>query len=252
MIKVVVPVSGGKDSQACLKLAIQEHGVAHVRGLFCDTQFEHPLTYKHVDWMREHYNVQIDVRCGGNVLDEVIRNKRFPSDVARFCTDKLKIRETKLYIAELARQQGGFEVWYGMRSEESAAREKRYAGKVGDEIYAPNDVMKNYPKYLEKMGVMFRLSIIDWAEQDVFEFLNGEENPLYAMGFGRVGCFPCLAGGDGWKRVAFNFDDFGREQHRKVIKIEQEIGKSVFKSIQSKQNDLAHEPGSNGCLFCAI
>ncbi len=47
-IKIVVPVSGGKDSQACLKMAVSEVGADHVIGLFCDTQFEHPLTYAHV------------------------------------------------------------------------------------------------------------------------------------------------------------------------------------------------------------
>jgi 3'-phosphoadenosine 5'-phosphosulfate sulfotransferase (PAPS reductase)/FAD synthetase len=48
-IKVLVPISGGKDSQAALKLALQTHQPSEVRGLFCDTRFEHPMTYAHVD-----------------------------------------------------------------------------------------------------------------------------------------------------------------------------------------------------------
>ena len=48
MIKVVVPISGGKDSQACLKLALQDYDKSQVMGLFCDTQFEHPFTYAHI------------------------------------------------------------------------------------------------------------------------------------------------------------------------------------------------------------
>lgn len=38
IIKCVVPVSGGKDSQACLKMASQMFEPGEVVGLFCDTQ----------------------------------------------------------------------------------------------------------------------------------------------------------------------------------------------------------------------
>ena len=46
MIKCIVPVSGGKDSQCCLKLAVDEFGSDQVIGLFCDTKFEHPTADK--------------------------------------------------------------------------------------------------------------------------------------------------------------------------------------------------------------
>ena len=35
---------------------------------------------------------------------------------------------------------------------------------------------------------MIRLPVIDWQTEDVFEFLDGEQPPLYSMGFDRVGC----------------------------------------------------------------
>ena len=40
--------------------------------------------------------------------------------------------------------EGGFEVWYGMRSGESGERARRYAGKVADEVYEPHDLNPNY------------------------------------------------------------------------------------------------------------
>lgn len=87
-----------------------------------------------------------------------------------------------------------------MRSKESHDRAKRYAGKVSGELYAPHEVMPSkYPKYLGKMGVMFRLAILHWTEAEVLDFLGGEEHPFYRNGFVRVGCFPCLASGDKWK-----------------------------------------------------
>lgn len=98
MIKCVVPVSGGKDSQACLKLALQQFDKTEIIGLFCDTKFEHPLTYAHIDRMREMYGVEIRVVNGGDVPTLVRKYKRFPSDAARFCTDELKIKLGKVFL----------------------------------------------------------------------------------------------------------------------------------------------------------
>lgn len=232
-VKILVPISGGKDSQAALKLALQAYPANEVRGLFCDTQFEHPITYQHVEKLRSLYGpVQIDTVTGGSVLEKAIKYRRFPGGGARHCTDELKIRETKIYCKALAEaQRAGFEVWYGMRTAESNERAKRYAGKVCDELYAPHEVIPNkYPKYLAKMGVMFRLCVLDWTEAEILAFLAGEENPLYAEGFPRVGCFPCLASGDVWKEKAFARDDFGREQLAKVMVVSAQIGKSIWTS----------------------
>lgn len=249
MYKILVPVSGGKDSQACLKLAITEHGAANVLGLFCDTKFEHPLTYKHIDFMREMYSVKIETVCGGSVIEKSLKYGRFPGGGARHCTDELKIRETRIFCKALAEKQGGFEVWYGMRSDESVQRAKRYEYKDPDVLYPPHEVLPNkYPKYLEKMGVMFRLPIIDWRTDEVMDFLDGEENPLYREGFKRVGCFPCLASGDKWKLKAFNHDEFGKSQRIAVKLIEDEIGKSIWTSgIGFRADD-----DSQGCLICSI
>lgn len=284
-VDVLVPISGGKDSQACLKLALQHHPRERVRGLFCDTSFEHPLTYQHVERMRELYGVRIDVVAAGTVEEQVLKHKRFPSDVARFCTEELKIWPTKDYCRELATTQGsrvgrkgrgkkkaaieasqagGFEVWYGMRAAESTAREKRYAGKVGDDVYPPHEVLRKYPQYLSKLGVMFRLAVLEWSDADVFDYLAGEENPLYrildAQGrrkFNRVGCFPCQAAGDKPKEAAYQHDDFGAQQYRKVLWLSQQIGKPMFNSKGGQARDAARRAAAAndefaGCAVCAI
>ena len=76
MVKILVPVSGGKDSQACLKLALQHSD--GVRGLFCDTQFEHPSTYAQIAKLACEYKVRIDRVCVGSVLEKSMRYGRFP------------------------------------------------------------------------------------------------------------------------------------------------------------------------------
>ena len=112
MIKCVVPVSGGKDSQLCLKLAAQAFSSDEVIGLFCDTQFEHEINYKHVDYIERLYGIRIQRVSDGDVITRALRYGRFPSGAARFCTDDLKIKPTKRFIENLAARQGtGFEVW---------------------------------------------------------------------------------------------------------------------------------------------
>lgn len=251
-VKVLVPVSGGKDSQAALKLALQTYPAHEVRGLFCDTQFEHPITYAHIERMKALYGVRIDTVTAGSVEEQCLKHERFPGGGARFCTEELKIWPTKRYCLALALEQGGFEVWYGMRSDESKAREKRYAGKVCDELYEPHEVLAKYPQYLGRMGVRFRLAVLHWTRADVVEFVGAANlNPLYPV-FDRVGCFPCQAAGDPHKEKAYQYDDFGRNQYAKVIRIARVIDKPVFtsKGGQARNPDADHE--GPGCMVCSI
>ena len=232
MIKIVVPISGGKDSQACLKLATMSHKPEEILGVFCDTEFEHPLTYKHIENMKSLYGVQIVKINSGNVYDKILKYGRFPTDQARFCTDELKIAVGKQFYSMLARlQNNGFEIWYGMRIEESKQREKRYEHIHPHKLYSAQEALgKKYPKYLDKLGIKVKLPIVWLSDEDVFDFLNGEENPLYSKGFERVGCFPCLASGDRWKEKAFALDEIGEQRRIDVLNIGRQIGKNIFTS----------------------
>jgi hypothetical protein len=95
MIKVLVPISGGKDSQACLKLALQTYSANEILGLFCDTQFEHPKNYAHVKKIGELYGVQIKTVTGGSVLEKSEKYKRFPGSGSRHCTVAKALKEKK-------------------------------------------------------------------------------------------------------------------------------------------------------------
>jgi 3'-phosphoadenosine 5'-phosphosulfate sulfotransferase (PAPS reductase)/FAD synthetase len=254
-VSVVVPLSGGKDSQACLMLALKEHKPENVLALFCDTGFEHPITYKHVERITEKYGVNLVMLQAGTVLEKCLKYKRFPGGGARHCTDELKIRPAKFFYKEMAILQGGFQVWYGVRSDESKEREKRYRYKVSTDLYTPNEFMDKYPKYLADMGVMFRLPVLDWSRSEIFEYLNGEENPLYSSGFDRVGCFPCLAGGEAHQMRAFHFDETGRKHYRIAEQISEIAGRPVLQSKKYR----GQGPGSalfddsfSGCAICAI
>jgi 3'-phosphoadenosine 5'-phosphosulfate sulfotransferase (PAPS reductase)/FAD synthetase len=243
--RVVVPLSGGKDSQCCLKLALQEYQAHEVLAYFCDTKYEHPFTYAHVDKLSAEYGIDLVKLNAGSVLEVCTKYKRFPGGGARHCTDELKIRPAKYFYKYLAEQQGGFEVWLGLRSDESKEREARYRNKVCTDLYAPNDVMKKYPKYLKKLGVMFKLPILDWAKSEVFEFLEGKENPLYTIGFDRVGCFPCLEGGEKFQMMAFHFDEVGRKHFQIAEQIAEVAGREVLRTKK-------YAGQGPGCALCCI
>ena len=230
MIKCVVPISGGKDSQLCAKLALKKFKKEEVMFVFCDTGYEHPLTYKHIEWIEKEYGVQtVHLKNNKSVYDLIIQTGCFPTDLMRFCTNELKIQRSKNFYAMLVQVQGfGFEVWYGMRLGESYARSQRYKDHNPNKLYEPHEMLGNYPKYLGKAGIRFKLPILTLEEEEVFDLLGDEVNPLYSHGFDRVGCFPCLAGRDGSKETAFSLDEFGRKRRIDVIEIGQVIQKNIF------------------------
>ena len=241
-IKIVVAVSGGKDSQACLQLALENYKNNEIIGLFNDTGWEHPETYNHIIFMQNYYNIEIIRTNKSTVEKEIIKAKMFPNAFSRFCTDRLKIVPSKIFYYELAKKQkSGFEVWLGMRSDESVKRRIRYIGKVGTETYAPHEINKSYPKYLHKLGILFRLPILEWSSIDVLKYLNGKENKLYSNGFNRVGCFPCLASREQEHTNAFNYDAFGVQQKNRIEILELKIHK---KHVPANTNQM--------CMFCQI
>lgn len=230
MTSIVVPISGGKDSQLCFELALDQFGRQSVDGLFCDTMFEHPKTYQHIEFMRHYYGARIDAIHSTSVDHQVLKHSRFPSGVARFCTDELKMRPSRDFYSRRARS-GPFDVWYGMRTGESIHRQRKYGDCLQLEKYAPHELFPvKYPKRLAVQGVAFVLPILDWSDADVFKRLLGRLNPLYSEGFRRVGCFPCLASGPRQMAKAFGHDAFGASQSDRVIKLSISIGKDPMSS----------------------
>lgn len=214
--------------------------------MFNDTKYEHPITYEHIEWMKTHYGVNLIHLNHGDVYQRIRRYGRFPHNQSRFCTNELKIRVGKMFYSNLADAQGaGFQVWYGMRTGESNARAKRYDEKNSQDLYHPHEILSSqYPKYLGKKGVRFRLPILDWNEEDVFEYLGDRVNPLYAKGFDRVGCFPCLASTDRQKERAFAFDEVGKQRRIECINIGHEIGKNVFTTKSGIERNKDSDPNN--------
>lgn len=250
-MKIIVPISGGKDSQASLKLAVDKCGSNNVKGMFCDTHNEHPKTYAHIEKMKLLYDVEIntvidDKFLGRNVWERIRSRGQFPRDNTRFCTQQLKIQVASRFYKKLLSTdyyRDGYQVWYGMRgTDESRNRTNKYSKYLNNELINPNDMNAAFPKKLAKSNVWFVLPVVDWFTSDILEFLGKDVNPLYNDGFKRVGCFPCFACATKKQlKKVYSYDEFGASQLEKVKAMEIELG------VKHKNSETEHI-----CSWCEI
>lgn len=107
---------------------------------------------------------------------------RFPSRTAQFCTEHLKLVPMLRWIEENLVAPGiPFSMYAGLRCDESPKRAGTPAHAWSDDF----DCMIYYP-------------IRCWTKAECFAVLKhaGQPvNPLYSMGFHRVGCAPCINSG---------------------------------------------------------
>jgi 3'-phosphoadenosine 5'-phosphosulfate sulfotransferase (PAPS reductase)/FAD synthetase len=246
-MRVIVQYSGGKDSQACLLWACNKYGADKIEAVFCDTGWEHPLTYEHIFTTTEQLGVKLTYLKSDKYegfANMVEKKKRFPSTNARFCTEELKIKPFINYILDQVNDHAI--IVQGIRSAESLKRSKmaqdcrifKYyfqpytnnfiklqavnetinnlrrkgknvpinklveiadlenklvLGKIDNKYhtYRKKDVIKHCKTYDDSI---FR-PVFDWSAQEVINYIldnKQKPNPLYAKGFTRVGCFPCI------------------------------------------------------------
>lgn len=157
---------------------------------------------------------------GNPFLDLCLWKGRFPSTMARFCTEELKRNPIINQVFNpLLEDPETDEVWswQGIRADESASRSKLpEMDEVGN-------------------GQINYRPILTWTAQDVFDFhrKHGVKwNPLYEMGMGRVGCMPCInCRKDELREIAKRFpDEIARvaEWERMVSQSSKRQGSSFF------------------------
>jgi hypothetical protein len=113
-------------------------------------------------------------------LDMIRLKKRPPSRKAQFCTAILKLAPQKRWVKENLGNED-YELYTGVRRSESLSRAD-YPDREWDDYF---DCWVNH-------------IIAGLSKQECFDGAKarGEEiNPLYLMGFGRVGCAPCINSG---------------------------------------------------------
>ena len=208
----IISFSGGKDSTALLIWAIKTFGLENIIVVFCDTHWEHIITYAYINYVNETLLngklVVISSEKYGTFEEMCIKKKRVPSTMARFCTEELKLKPMKKYIGQFLPD---VEIYVGVRADESFARmdlpERAFADYYGCDMVRP---------------------LIKWSAQDCFDLMkefNIEPNPLYKMGMKRVGCMPCIMTGHSeMRQIIKKFPDV----IQKIKDIETKVGGSFF------------------------
>ncbi|MFY0167292.1 phosphoadenosine phosphosulfate reductase family protein [Bacillus anthracis] len=210
----VISISGGKDSTALWLLA-KERETENMKVIFSDVGHEHPTTYEYIEYLqkelgeitiikpdfteqiiRKRETVQTKWRNEGvseQIIEEALTvlkptgipfldlclwKGRFPSTMARFCTQELKVIPVYEQIYMPLLEEGNHVIsWQGIRAQESRKRAQmpeREDTPEGYEVYRP---------------------LINWDVYDVFKMHDKhgiKPNPLYTQGMGRVGCMPCI------------------------------------------------------------
>lgn len=214
--RIVVSLSGGKDSTACILLAMEEAASDLLAFVFADTGNEHEMTYRYV---REYLPARLGIRIeevkadfttdiarkrryivekwpgkgvpqpfceralgvlhptGVPFLDLCMMKGRFPSRMAQFCTQELKRYPLDAHLLGLVANGYAVESWRGVRRDESRNRRDTLDREMTPE------------------GFEIVMPIASWTAEQVVSFVlsrDVELNPLYKLGMGRVGCMPCI------------------------------------------------------------
>lgn len=159
--RTLVAFSGGKDSQACYHLC-RDAGISF-SAQYSITRFEPPEL---MNFVRKYYPDVTFRRAYKCSLVKQIEKMGLPNRMMRWCCEA-KHKKTE-----------GFDIAViGVRAQESSRRAKNWRG-FGR----------------KQDGSWYVCPIIDWSEDEVWEYLNSKGVPhcsLYDEGYRRIGCVCC-------------------------------------------------------------
>ena len=192
MIKII-SVSGGKDSTCLYSWATRKWGHDGYLAVFADTGHEHPVTLNYVrnmpdmiggapiHWVKSNFTERLETRglksSGNTFLDLCMWKRLFPRPKMQFCTEHLKLHPIRDWVNSI-RGDDEIEMFTGIRAGESKRRS-----------CMPEQEWSNF------YDCEMKRPLLRWSEKAVFNYLKRRgvpPNPLYALGFSRVGCFPCI------------------------------------------------------------
>ena len=254
--RLVVSVSGGKDSTACcLHLMEMGFGPDDYDRIFFDTGWEHDLLYEYIENdlpkvvgpitrlsakvdipeelvpIAEHFEEMLGVDYSAMVR-LCLKKGMFPSRVRRWCTQGLKVYPARDYL--LAREDEVVNV-VGIRAQESAARalmlEWEYSGAFECDVWRP---------------------LIDWSEEEVIAIhqRNGVRPCRLYLEHGatRVGCYPCVFARKSELRM---MADYSAPRLEVLADLEKEVTRLAVARLAADGTTLAEKGWSEPAWFVA-
>ncbi|WP_424359941.1 phosphoadenosine phosphosulfate reductase family protein [Methanocella sp. MCL-LM] len=173
-LPVTVSFSGGKDSLVVFHIA--RKSVDKLKAFFVDTGLEFPETSQFVERFAHDTGVEIKIQKAGNAFDQNFPAFGPPAKDFRWCCKVCKLGP----ITSLLNNTKGVITIDGKRRYESFQR--GHIGTVERNPFVPGQV-----------GVF---PIKDWRAIEVWLYIYMEKlpyNPLYDLGFERIGCWLCPA-----------------------------------------------------------
>lgn len=215
---LIICYSGGKDSDVILRLAMETLTPDQYEVLHSITTVDSPITNKYVNDIYKELKSKgikaeknIPVGPDGkptNMWKLIVQRQMPPTRLARYCCQVLKEVSTPNRIAVL-----------GVRSDESSMRKGRDVFGIRGETkkdyvhFSVDHTEEVFGEALEKEnevnGEAWDCTLIknmklkkdaivnliyDWTDEDVWNYLrsnNYPHNPMYEMGYHRVGCVGC-------------------------------------------------------------
>lgn len=156
--KWIIGFSGGKDSSAMLKILVSAYIKAQIRPenvsiIYCDTGVENPILDRYVKTLLSDLDaefISLGLPFTTHLLKAPIEDRFFvkvigrgyptPTNMFRWCTDKLRVKPVTNFIRESAEKDAI--VCLGLRQFESQQRD-RTLEKYGNEIWQTKNT-KNY------------------------------------------------------------------------------------------------------------
>lgn len=129
---------------------------------------------------RQSVRIRKKLKPSGNAfLDMMLWKGRAPSTKAQFCTEHLKLWPILFYLEkQFPRDHFEWVMFTGIRGGESLRRSKM-------QPFSWND-------FFDCLSILPMLYETKENELSFLESLGVPPNPLYALQFKRVGCFPCI------------------------------------------------------------
>ena len=230
---IIICYSGGKDSDVILRLAMETLRPDQFEVLHSITTVDSPVTNKYVNDVFKELKEK-GIKCEKSIplgsdgkptnMWKLIPEKKMPpTRIVRYCCQTLKETATPNRVAVL-----------GVRADESSKRKGRDVFGVRGGSYSEatffslEHTAEVHQEALEKEqepnGTVWDCTLIkvmreqqdtvvspiyEWTDSDVWDYLNRggwKHNPMYDMGYHRVGCIGCPLAT--YKQKLKEFNDF--------------------------------------------
>jgi phosphoadenosine phosphosulfate reductase len=174
--EIAIAVSGGKDSLVCLHIALEVN--PDILVLYNNTTVEFPETLGYMEKLKKEWNLHLQVTKGGSPYFQAVKEKGWATHENRWCCRPYKDEPAFVFLS----QQGFKAEITGTTRTESIYRRS----------LSPVKMPKKEP-YLIRVNPIY-----DWNEWEVWRYIrenNLPYNPLYDVGYRRIGCWCCPING---------------------------------------------------------